>query len=62
MQLLERGLWADFEKRKLISESWESEYSIPLFLVSFGLLKHFDSARNQSALLRLILGLGARII
>lgn len=43
------------------AEDWFSEYLIPMFIVSFGLLVHLDSARNQNAIIALILSLADEI-
>jgi hypothetical protein len=43
------------------AEDWFSEYLIPMFLVSFGLLVHLDSARNQNAIVALTLSLASEI-
>ena len=40
---------------------WDREYLVPLFLMSLGLLRYLHNARNQTALLALVLAAGDRI-
>jgi hypothetical protein len=53
-------LWKQVIQHRLASD-WNREYLIPLFLVTFGLLKHMDDARNQTSLLLTVLSLGRHI-
>jgi hypothetical protein len=60
MKLIRDGVWEQVRNNGVVS-SWDVEYLVPMFLVAYGLLKHLDNARNQSALLMTLLSLGDRI-
>jgi hypothetical protein len=53
-------LWKQVLQNRLVSD-WEREYVIPLFLVTYGLLKHMDDARNQISLLLTVLSLARHV-
>lgn len=57
---VQETIWKAMDRNKII-ENWHEEYLIPLLLVSFGLLVHLDSARNQSALVALVLSATKRV-
>ena len=53
-------LWKQVLQHRLVND-WEREYVIPLFLVTYGLLKHMDNARNQVSLLLTVLSLARHV-
>lgn len=52
--LVHDAIWSGLRNRQVVND-WDTEYIIPLFLVSYGLIVHLDSARNQTALNALVL-------
>ena len=59
-RLIREGIWKSLERGNIVDD-WNREYLVPLFLISYGLLKHLDDARNQQALVSTILSLSERI-
>ncbi len=59
-RLVAQSVWRLLDEHDLVAD-WEKEYLVPLFLVSFGLLKHLDNARNQHALMLTVLCLARRV-
>jgi hypothetical protein len=58
--LIRHCIWPRVAK-SVVLQNWNHEYLAPLFLISFGLLKHLDSARNQLSLLLTILSLARHL-
>jgi serine/threonine protein kinase len=59
-RLIKDVIWHRVLEKKLVDD-WHSEYLIPFFLVSYGLLLYLDSARNQPAFVATVLA-AARLI
>lgn len=53
-------LWKQILQHRLVID-WDREYLIPLLLVTYGLLKHMDDARNQISLLLTVLSLARHV-
>lgn len=58
--LIRNEIW-DRILAKGIVKDWRAEYLIPFFIVSYGLLVHLDSARNQPALIASVLAAASKI-
>lgn len=60
ISLIRDGIWQQANGSGIVG-SWNAEYLIPLLLVSYGLLHHLDSARNQVSLLLTVLAAAERV-
>ncbi len=59
-RIIKDTLWSRYQSNAA-AICWRTEYLIPMFLVSFGLLVHLDNARNQTSLIATVLSLARKI-